>query len=135
MVEEIVLDNSCLIGIEEIDIQHKHLCSMINLLIKRANGLCSYINFGDLLGEIKNYAAWHFACEESLMEILNYEKYDKHKEEHIDLLDMLLKKTEEVKYNKTAVYEFPKFLYSWFGGHSFGYDKELGQFVNQVWKY
>lgn len=80
MVKEIVLDNSCSIGIEEIDVQQKRLCSMINLLIKRTNGICTYINYGDLFEEIKNYAAWHFACEESLMKILNYEKYDKHKE-------------------------------------------------------
>lgn len=48
---------------------------------------------------------------------------------------MLSEKTEEVKHNQTAINEFPGFLYDWFGGHSFDCDKELGQFVNQIWKY
>lgn len=135
MIDEIVMDTSYLIGVEEIDVQHKHLCLMVNILIKKANGLCREIDIQDLFLELKNYVRWHFPCEESLMVILNYKKYDKHKEEHIDLLNMLSGKIEDINSIKTSIHEIPDFLYNWFGGHSFGYDKELGQFVNQIWKH
>ena len=134
MIEEIIWNDNYSIRIKEIDVQHKHLCSIINKLIKKTNGHSPDINYEDLLEELINYTKWHFACEESLMEILNYEKYDEHKEEHISLLNMLSEKAEQVKLNKTAAYELSSFLFNWFGGHSFGYDKELGQFVNHVWK-
>ena len=134
MIEEIIWDEGYLIAFEEIDMQHKHLCLIINKLIKKANSHSPNTNYDNLFKKLISYTKWHFSCEESLMEILHHEKYAEHKEEHDVLINTLSEKLEQVKSDKTAIHELQEFLFGWFGGHSFGYDMELGNFANSVWK-
>jgi hemerythrin len=54
MIDEIVWANDHSVGIEEVDVQHKHPCEIINRCIKKANGYLLNTNINVILEEIKN---------------------------------------------------------------------------------
>ncbi len=79
-------DESFLIGIEELDHEHKVLIDDINRLHEElASSRKSEI--AKWLGEICARMQAHFALEEHIMKKHEYEFYDEHKREHDELLE------------------------------------------------
>ena len=81
--------------------------------------------------ELVRYVRGHFSCEEQLMEIYGVPDVDDHKEEHADLLRMIGEKRKLVEAGKRDHRIFLSFFDAWFDGHSFGFDKKLGQTMNE----
>ena len=134
MTDKILWSDAYLIGIEEIDIQHKYLCKLINLYVDKINGNLPEMDADELLDELVRYVRWHFTCEEQLMDIYDIPHADEHKEEHADLLRMIRGKRKLIKTGKKDHRIFLKFFDSWFVGHSFGFDMGLGQAMGEKWK-
>jgi hemerythrin len=89
MVRFIEWSNELSVGIEEIDAQHKVLVDLLNQIheaIQQRQGTEATSQIIERLGE---YTRIHFAVEESLMRILHYPDYERHKEEHDRLIDQL----------------------------------------------
>ncbi len=133
MTDKIIWSDAYLIGIEEIDIQHKYLCKLINLYVDKINRHLPEMDADELLNELVRYVSWHFKCEEQLMEIYDFPGADDHKEEHADLLGMIKDKRELIEKGKRAHRVFSGFFNEWFTGHSFGLDEKLGQFMREKW--
>jgi hemerythrin len=133
MTEKILWSDAYLVGIEEIDIQHKYLCKFINLYVDKINGHLPEMDADELLDELVRYVRWHFNCEEKLMEIYDIADIDDHKEEHAALLRMIRDKRKLAEAEKGGHYVFLGFFDAWFAGHSFGFDKRLGQAMREKW--
>ena len=75
-------DDSFLIGIEELDHEHKVLINDINKLHEEMIGNEDVSEIKGCLGEIYVHMQAHFALEEHVMKKHEYEFYDEHRSEH-----------------------------------------------------
>lgn len=125
----------CLIGIEEIDNEHRTLFQMINeafeLLSDRSNAPTV---LKSLLPRLKEYAATHFAHEETYMEKINDPELPRQKKEHAAFTEKvtsydLASVTEENAFS--AAEEILTFLVRWLYGHILGSDIMIGKMAAQ----
>lgn len=80
-------DDSFLIGIAELDDEHKTLIDDINKLHEELTGNNERSEIKACLGEIYVRMEAHFALEERVMKVHEYEFFDEHKHEHDELLE------------------------------------------------
>jgi hemerythrin len=80
-------DDSFLIGIEELDHEHKALIDDINRLHEELAGHDEKSEIEKCLGDIHARMEAHFALEENIMKEHGYKFFDEHKREHDELLD------------------------------------------------
>ena len=79
-------DDSFLIGIEELDHEHKLLIDDINKLHKELTMHDKKSEIEECLGDIYARMQAHFALEEHVMKEYGYKYFDEHKREHEELL-------------------------------------------------
>jgi hemerythrin-like metal-binding protein len=80
-------DDSFLIGIEELDHEHKRLIDDINRLYEELARHDERSEIEKSLGNIYARMHAHFALEEHVMREHKYKFFDEHKREHDELLD------------------------------------------------
>jgi len=80
-------DDSFLIGIEELDHEHKVLIDDINKLHEELARHVEESEVEKCLGDICARMQAHFALEEHVMKEHGYKFFDEHKREHDELLD------------------------------------------------
>jgi hemerythrin len=80
-------DDSFLIGIEELDHEHKVLIDDINKLNEELAGSDERSEITKCLGDIYARMQAHFALEEHVMKENKYQFFDEHKREHDELLE------------------------------------------------
>ena len=80
-------DDSFLIGIEELDHEHKVLIDDINRLHEELARHDEKSEIEECLGDIYARMQAHFALEEHVMKEHGYKYFDEHKREHNGLLD------------------------------------------------
>ena len=80
-------NDSFLIGIEELDHEHKVLINDINKLHEEMVGNEVKSEIQKYLGEIYMHMQAHFALEEHVMKEHEYEFFDEHKREHEEFLE------------------------------------------------
>ncbi|MBC8270095.1 MAG: bacteriohemerythrin [Rhodospirillaceae bacterium] len=85
--DSIIWTDDFLIGIAELDYEHRMLIKDINLLHQELSRHDSQDKIKDTLGDIHARMQAHFALEEHFMLENNYPHYIEHKTEHNDLLD------------------------------------------------
>ena len=124
-------DESFLIGIEELDHEHKVLIDDINRLHQELAGHDQKSEIEKCLGDIFARMQAHFALEEHVMKVHEYEFFDEHKREHDDLLDsyteyMLQFLNDTVVSTSTSV-EGP--LKHWVMNHIITSDKKMSLIV------
>ncbi len=78
-------DDSLLIGIPEIDQQHKSLVKIINSLLQAIAEGQSEKKIDDLLSWLREYTVLHFNAEEEFMKKIGYPKLGQHSQEHAHL--------------------------------------------------
>lgn len=124
--------SDCLIGISEIDAEHKRLFELIteaDATLKSNNKPVS--NAMLIINELKHYAVTHFAHEEAYMERINDPELQRQKKEHAAFVEKvnsycLTDVTEESA--KAIILELLQFLSKWLMGHILGSDILIGQF-------
>ncbi|RLA26657.1 MAG: hemerythrin-like metal-binding protein, partial [Gammaproteobacteria bacterium] len=79
-------NDSFLIGIEELDHEHRVLIDDINKLHEELIGNEKKSELTKCLGEIYVHMQAHFALEEHVMKKHEYEFFDEHKREHEEFL-------------------------------------------------
>ena len=80
-------NDSFLIGIEELDQEHKILIDDINRLHEELVMNDEKSEIEECLGDIYTRMQAHFALEEHVMKEHGYKYFDEHKREHEELLD------------------------------------------------
>jgi hemerythrin len=115
------------VGIQEIDEQHKMLVELLNelheaVLERRGRDAC-----GEILDRLAEYTRIHFAVEESLMRILDYPDYEKHKEEHELLIDQVIELQKKFHAGGLNIsLDLLRFLKGWLGDHIVKSDSHYG---------
>ena len=116
--------NELSVGIEEIDAQHKVLVDLLNQIheaIQQRHGAEVTARILEKLGE---YTRTHFAVEESLMRIMHYPDYERHKAEHDKLIEQLNVFHAKLVAGKTSIsFELAHFLKVWLTKHIMETDK------------
>lgn len=125
-------NDSWLVGIREVDTQHKHLVSLLNQLHEAMGGSEGKTQLGGILSELVNYTKAHFAGEERLMRQHGYAEYNAHKQEHDRLTEQILKFEQTFLSDGATVsssVEVLHFLRNWLQHHICGTDKKYVPFL------
>jgi hemerythrin len=102
-MSDIIWDESLAINIPLIDSQHKQLIEMINELSQAIDQKKSHEILDSLFARLITYTQTHFAAEEELMKIINYNRLDIHKSMHAHFTQKVLSRYREYKVGKKAV--------------------------------
>ncbi|MGN0432330.1 MAG: bacteriohemerythrin [Lachnospiraceae bacterium] len=122
----------CLIGISEIDEEHKRLFELIantdTALKSGDNAIANALLF---INELKHYAVSHFAHEEAYMKRINDPELERQQKEHAAFLEKVNSYsfadiTDESA--KAIILELLEYLSKWLMGHILGSDILIGQF-------
>ncbi len=123
----------CLIGVPEIDDEHKRLFELISEVDAAVKADSDSVATAlALLNELKQYAINHFAHEEAYMEKIHDPELSRQKKEHAAFVEKvnaysLADITD--KSAKETILELLAFLSKWLMGHILGSDILIGQFV------
>jgi len=116
--------NELSVGIEEIDAQHKVLVDLLNEIHEAMQQGRTVQSTRGIIDRLDEYTRVHFAVEESLMRILHYPDYERHKEEHDKLIAQLADMHGKWEKGKGAIgFELAHFLKTWLTKHILEGDK------------
>jgi len=126
-------NDSFLIGIEELDHEHKVLIEDINRLHEVLARNDEKSEIAKCLGDIHARMQAHFALEEHVMKEHEYEFFDEHRREHDELLDeytenMLLFLNGIDTFSRTSIEDSLK---QWVVHHIITSDKKMSQIVQE----
>jgi hemerythrin len=117
-----------MLGIQQIDEQHKKLVQLVNKLNDAMVAGHGRDAIGPTLTELVKYTQYHFATEERLMKLHGYEHSAEHKAEHAKLLrDVGDFKVRFDAGNSMLSIELLRFLRDWLFGHIAGSDMKLAK--------
>lgn len=127
-------DSRFALGITYIDKQHMHLVELCNKLytevmesrLKVGNDENSHwqVALAGTLKECVSYVAIHFADEEKLMKLVNFQGYGEHKQRHDEFTRKVLETARNFEtISFTDAIKFCKFLYEWILSHIAHEDK------------
>lgn len=120
---EIKWSDKFLIGVDEMDEEHRILIGIINELIKALN-----LDDGKLIfskfKELKEYTVFHFDDEEKFMQSVNYPDFVAHKKIHENMIAQFLKFEDNLKNNQLDKKKFLAFLKNWLISHILGVDSQ-----------
>ena len=122
----------CLIGVAEIDDEHKRLFELIaEIDAALKTDMDSVTTAMSLLNELKQYAVNHFAHEEAYMASINDPELNRQQKEH----QAFVEKVNSYRFSditdetaKTLILELLEYLSKWLMGHILGSDILIGQF-------
>lgn len=119
-----------LLGIPDVDHEHRQLIGLINELYENYQKGDSKTTVMDFLGEIYTKITAHFALEEKIMQELNYDQYMDHKTDHEKLLDDICDFMDNVENEEFFEEgEFGELLEHWFVEHFKTRDSRLHKFI------
>ncbi len=120
-------DDTFIVGVEEIDEQHKRWIEIINELHDSIMGRdISTKTTSRILGEMIDYANFHFAFEEDYMEKINYADLKKHHYQHDFFRKNLVAKLQEQQAGGLLRNsDVMRILMSWLQKHILEEDKKL----------
>lgn len=117
-----------LIGVELIDTQHKELFRIAGRaydVYQDAFSVDKYDKIIAILEELRDYAIYHFRCEEEYMASINYKRFFAQKVEHNDFIEKVnsvdLRKLDEDQ--DTYLLGILNFIVEWTAEHIIKKDK------------
>lgn len=112
------------VKISRLDEHHKHLLSLIHGLHEAIANQVGSAAVQPLLDELAEYATYHFAAEESLMEKANFPGINAHREEHRWFVRRLAEIQQDVLEIGGQTLATAIFLYDWLVEHMTGTDQQ-----------
>ena len=132
-MKDLVLDNTLIIGIDEIDDDHGKLINLFNILNHSVTEGAATEYVEAVLEELINCTVWHFSHEERLMLKYDYDAYEEHKADHQDLIDGVKKLQQKfLQTGKLDKKEHLEFLERWLTEHILVDDIRLGSYLIAV---
>jgi hemerythrin-like metal-binding protein len=105
-------------GIEEIDAQHKQLVGYINELYDAIQDGSGQETLGGTLSKLTDYAEYHFAFEEGLLEELGYAELAAHRERHQEFIKLIEGMIEDLDNGKPNMGDMLMvFMRNWLSKH------------------
>jgi len=133
---QIKWNDSFLIGIEELDYEHKVLINDINRLHLELARQDEKSEIEKCLGDIYARMQAHFALEEHVMKEREYEFFDEHKREHERLLDSYSGYMIQILNDSAVSFSNPieDTLRHWVINHILNSDKKMSLMVQEFKK-
>ncbi len=124
-----------LVGVDEIDNQHRELLTNINQLATMiASGDTSGVD--GILTFLAGYVQFHFGSEERIMREVAYPLMSDHVREHQKLIEKFIRlKGEITSGTHDPLYlgfRVQLFLFDWFANHTTKTDRHLGRFIRSI---
>jgi len=124
----LVWNENCIIGIDLIDAQHKHLfeiCNHAYTLLKSDQQIDKYNDVSLIVEDLRNYTKYHFKSEEDYMLSINYPGYEDQKKEHNDFVKELdsINLTNIDKDHQNQLEDLFGFIFTWILDHILKEDK------------
>ena len=126
--------DDCLLGVEEVDEEHRHLFDLLNQSLEM---LCNhfagdqYIQIKELLEELEEYAEEHFAHEEAYMKKLRDPELILQRTQHMifreRIMEFLMRNIDDEDDQRQALEELINFLAKWLYHHIIGSDTMIGK--------
>jgi len=129
--EPIIWSSELSCGITLIDEQHRKLVELVNEMFNHISGneIQEHDYFNSVIMEAVNYAKLHFATEEKLMLVINYEGLAWHEKEHEGffraVIDNIYNYNAE---NRLTLSAFAEFLKDWLLSHITNVDKQYFEY-------
>jgi hemerythrin len=120
------------IGLEEIDVQHRRILSFIKQIYDLASQSVEDESVQKLLGELVRYMHFHFNSEELLMVVYEYPKAEEQKKQHAQLITDLERQYAKLETHQGSMVQLLFMLVKWFVTHDNDFDKEFGHYVAEV---
>jgi methyl-accepting chemotaxis protein len=121
-----------IIGIDEIDDQHKELVSLINQLHKAMKMKKGRKTSGKILTGLAEYTVYHFDHEKSLFEKYGYPETEEHLKIHDELVAQVVAfKTQFDEGHASLTMDLMDFLNSWLKEHIMKTDKQYVPFLKE----
>lgn len=122
----------CLIGVPEIDEEHRRLFELISEVDAALKADTDSVSTAmALLNELKQYAVTHFAHEEAYMASIKDPELERQQKEHLSFVNKINAYSFSDITNETArklVLELLDYLSKWLMSHILGSDIMIGQF-------
>jgi len=114
------------IGIESVDFEHQEMIRLINALYDEMKERKDAESIEQFLGDVHMMISAHFALEEHVMRLAEYDEYEAHKEDHEELLDQIRNLMDEfAKDPDTGIALLQGGLSNWFEEHFSMFDARL----------
>ncbi len=104
------------LGIPIIDEQHRGIVTTINSLHFGIRNHFIANTFAPIVQMMNDYTRIHFEVEEAFLETLNYSNTQKHREQHIELMEQLVYTGKQSLLNSDPA-QFLDFLKGWWISH------------------
>lgn len=124
----------CLLGVEQIDEEHRYLFELLNRgddLLNNEYGRDLYDDIKRLLEELEDYADQHFAHEEAYMKQLRDPELILQRTQHMvfreTVMDFLMKNIDDNEDQRQTLREVLNFLAKWLYHHIIGSDTMIGK--------
>ena len=121
------------IGIPEIDKQHQTLLEFIAEFEGAFAGRMHWNAVQPLVVRARDFLEFHFAVEESLMQIVGYPEFDGHRAEHLYVVDQFTLLEQRVLRQDMRDELMPK-ISVWLFNHIIESDKPFGQYVQDCFR-
>ena len=132
-MKDLVLDQTLIIGIDEIDDDHGKLINLFNILNHSVTEGAATDYVVAVLDELINCTVWHFSHEERLMLKYGYDAYEEHKADHQDLVAGVRELQQKfLQTGKLDEKEHLEYLERWLTEHILVADIRLGSFLIEV---
>lgn len=124
-------DPRFLVGIEQVDREHRQLFAIVDQVeAALAGGPQAGVTLHEAVGALVDYTRTHFASEESLMASLGYPSLAAHRSLHTSLL----RHVDDMKMrvdlgDESAILDLSRFLHDWLVGHIQSADRDFGLFA------
>lgn len=131
-MEKLSWNDSYLLGITEIDLQHKKLLSLADDMYEIVNGDESTlkVNLSKVLKSLTDYTVYHFTSEEEFMKKYGYPSAGMHKSMHDNFIAEVSKQIKSLNNaTKTEAEKLYSFLASWVLNHIAKSDKVWAEYV------
>lgn len=116
------------LGIPEIDNQHKTLIGLFDAIEEAVKHGESWSTTYFHIAELRDFARFHFACEEALMRVFDFPDSSLHTAEHTHFLKFL-SEMENNSLRKSVEKDLVKLLRSWVTKHIVGSDRDFSRHV------
>jgi hemerythrin-like metal-binding protein len=126
-----VWSDDFLVGVAEIDEQHRRLFDMIGRFYEALSAKAPARQaLGELLRGLAEYTQYHFSTEERLMARFEFPRAQAHHEQHDDFVRRVTDMADRFSQGHLLLsLEATAFLRDWLTSHILGNDKQLGRYL------
>ncbi len=114
------------VGVDSVDYEHQNLMDMINMIYAELDDRRDIAKIKQTVSEVHTEISAHFALEERIMRLADYDEFGAHKNDHEELLDQIRTTMDAIEDDpEPALDMLSDQLADWFSRHFATFDARL----------